>query len=347
MPSSAAWNASARPRFGSATLTEEFVDIEGENRGIYWRWAGMIIEDDPFGVGLNNWSYAVSKTYGARVGFGYEDYDDIKNAPEKADLPSIRYAPPAHALAALTLGGNPLHLASLVPLPLVCLFIGWATHNDLAFDSTAIWLHLVSGTRGVADRLGRMFPSVLIGIPVIAIGSVLTTAVFGDWAVLPSVAALSGAILVIGLGLASILLASAGLQLGMKIVSSLYLLWLAFQIARSSSVSGAAAGAKPLTFLQAAAFQWINPKAWLIAVGAISAYTAGVGAHLYLQVAIIAALSVAVSFSSSLTWAACGAAIGRWLRSPLALRLFNVLMAILLLASVLPILGEIWTQLRR
>jgi threonine/homoserine/homoserine lactone efflux protein len=154
-------------------------------------------------------------------------------------------------------------------------------------------------------------------------------------------------ILVIGLGLASILLASAGLQLGMKIVSSLYLLWLAFQIARSSSVSGGAAGAKPMTFLQAAAFQWINPKAWLIAVGAISAYTAGVGAHLYLQVAIISAMSVAVSFSSSLTWAACGAAIGRWLRSPLALRLFNVLMAILLLASVVPILGEIWTQLRR
>ena len=154
-------------------------------------------------------------------------------------------------------------------------------------------------------------------------------------------------ILVIGLGLASILLASAGLQLGMKIVSALYLLWLAFQIARSSSVSGGAAGARPMTFLQAAAFQWVNPKAWLIAVGAISAYTAGVGAHLYLQVAIIAALSVAVSFSSSLTWAACGAAIGRWLRAPVALRAFNVLMAILLLASVLPILGEIWAQLRR
>ena len=154
-------------------------------------------------------------------------------------------------------------------------------------------------------------------------------------------------ILVIGLGLASILLASAGLQLGMKIVSSLYLLWLAFQIARSSSVSGGAAGTRPMTFLQAAAFQWINPKAWLIAVGAISAYTAGVGAHLYLQVAIIAALSVAVSFSSSLTWAAGGAAIRRWLRAPAALRLFNVLMAVLLLASVLPILGEIWAELRR
>ncbi|MDO8539910.1 MAG: O-antigen ligase family protein [Opitutaceae bacterium] len=91
-------------RFGSATIKEEFVDIEGENRGIYWRWAKMIVDDDPFGVGLNNWSYAVSKTYGARVGFWYEDYDDIKVAPEKADIPSHRYAPPAHALAALTLG---------------------------------------------------------------------------------------------------------------------------------------------------------------------------------------------------------------------------------------------------
>lgn len=91
-------------RFGSATLREEYMDIEGENRGVYWRWARMIIDDDPFGVGLNNWSYAVSKTYGPRLGFFYEDYDDIKVTPEKADLPSIRYAPPAHALLALTLG---------------------------------------------------------------------------------------------------------------------------------------------------------------------------------------------------------------------------------------------------
>jgi ABC-2 type transport system permease protein len=86
----------------------------------------------------------------------------------------------------------------------VCLFLGWSIHNDLAYDSTAVWLHLVSGTRGTADRIGRMFPPVLIGIPVIAIGSVATTIVFGDWAVLPSVAALSGAILVIGLGLSSL-----------------------------------------------------------------------------------------------------------------------------------------------
>jgi ABC-2 type transport system permease protein len=110
---------------------------------------------------------------------------------------------PVCVIVALTLGGNPLHLAALVPLPLVCLFLGWTIHNDVAFDSTAIWLHLVSGTRGFADRLGRMFPPVLVGIPVIAIGSVVTTAVFGDWAVLPAIAALCGSILVIGLGLSS------------------------------------------------------------------------------------------------------------------------------------------------
>ena len=111
---------------------------------------------------------------------------------------------PVFVIVALAVAGLPLHYVSLVPLPLVCLFLGWTIHNDLAYDSTAIWLHLVSGTRGVADRVGRMFPAVLVGIPVIAMGSVATAAAFGDWAVLPSVAALSGAILVIGLGLSSV-----------------------------------------------------------------------------------------------------------------------------------------------
>lgn len=111
---------------------------------------------------------------------------------------------PVFVIVALTVAGLPVHYVSLVPLPLVCLFLGWTIHNDIAYDSTAIWLHLVSGTRGIADRAGRMFPPVLVGIPVIAVGSIVTAWVFGDWTVLPSVAALSGAILVIGLGLSSV-----------------------------------------------------------------------------------------------------------------------------------------------
>ena len=153
-------------------------------------------------------------------------------------------------------------------------------------------------------------------------------------------------LLLIGLGLATVLLASTGLQLGMKILSCLYLLWLALQIAKSAPVKAGKGDGKPLNFLQAAAFQWVNPKAWLIAVGAISAYTAGTGTHLYGQVAIIAVMSVAVTFLSTLTWTVFGAAIGRFLRAPIALTLFNLAMALLLLGSIVPILSEIWEQVR-
>ena len=153
-------------------------------------------------------------------------------------------------------------------------------------------------------------------------------------------------VLLAGLGLASILLASPLLQLVMKTVSCAYLLWLAFQIARSASAKSGSGGGKPLTFLQAAAFQWVNPKAWLMVVSAISAYTAGRGLQLYLQVAILAVICVIVTFLSTLTWAAFGAAIGRWLRAPLALHLFNLFMALLLVGSTVPILLEIWHDLK-
>ncbi|MEI7791078.1 MAG: LysE family translocator [Alphaproteobacteria bacterium] len=152
-------------------------------------------------------------------------------------------------------------------------------------------------------------------------------------------------IFLVGLGLASILLASPLLQLGMKSVSCAYLLWMAFQIARSDSTKESRGKDRPLTFLQAAAFQWINPKAWLMAVGAISAYTTASG-RLYLEVAIIAAVSLVVSIFSTLTWAAFGAGIRRWLRSHTALRLFNIAMALSLVASMAPILLEIAQALK-
>jgi threonine/homoserine/homoserine lactone efflux protein len=147
-------------------------------------------------------------------------------------------------------------------------------------------------------------------------------------------------ILLVGLGLASILLASPRLQLAMKVISCAYLLWLAVQIGLSRSTGEATSG-KPMSFLAAAAFQWINPKAWLYAIGAISAYTSGSGAQLYTQVIIIALLNIAVSLASTTTWTAFGAGIRRFLHTPGKLRLFNLLMALLLMGSVVPILLEI------
>lgn len=150
----------------------------------------------------------------------------------------------------------------------------------------------------------------------------------------------------VGLGLAAVLLASPRLQLAMKIVSCAYLLWLALQIARSAGMAGAASRGRPMTFLQACAFQWINPKAWLTAVGAISAYTAGRGAQLYWQVTILALICLVVAVPATFIWAAFGAGIRKWLRAPKALQAFNVLMALLLVASVVPILIEIGDALR-
>jgi hypothetical protein len=97
------WDSLAS-RYMSASLKEEYLDEQNEGRGVYWRWAAAIVEDHPYGVGLNNWSYYVSKIYGPQLGYAYEDYDEIKVEPQMADLPSIRFAAPAHSLAALTIG---------------------------------------------------------------------------------------------------------------------------------------------------------------------------------------------------------------------------------------------------
>jgi hypothetical protein len=91
-------------RFGQASLEQEFLDENSQGRGMYLRQARAIVEDRFFGVGLNNWSYWISKKYGATLGERYEDYDDIEYSPSKEILPSINYAAPAHNLGALTIG---------------------------------------------------------------------------------------------------------------------------------------------------------------------------------------------------------------------------------------------------
>ncbi|HEY6167776.1 MAG TPA: O-antigen ligase family protein [Verrucomicrobiae bacterium] len=93
-----------KARFGEATLREEYLDENVEGRGMYLRLAWAIVSERPLGVGLNNWSYWVSKSYGARLDLKYEDYDDIEASPSKLALPSIHYAAPAHSLGALTVG---------------------------------------------------------------------------------------------------------------------------------------------------------------------------------------------------------------------------------------------------
>lgn len=111
---------------------------------------------------------------------------------------------PVIAVIALSVAGVPGEFVSLLPLPVMCLFLGWSMHNDVAYDGTAIWLHVASGTRGIHDRIGRLVPVVVVGVPLLVVGSVVTGIAHGDWSVLPAVVGVGVALLFSGLGLSSV-----------------------------------------------------------------------------------------------------------------------------------------------
>ncbi len=94
---------------------------------------------------------------------------------------------------------------ALLPLPVMCLFLSWSVHNDVAYDNTAIWLHVASNVSGAADRLGRAVPALLLGTLLIAIGAPISAELYGDATVLPSMIGVSACILLSGLGLSSVL----------------------------------------------------------------------------------------------------------------------------------------------
>jgi hypothetical protein len=98
-----AW-PSVMERYHQATLEDEYFDAQGESRGYYFRQAAVILRANPFGIGLNNWSYWVSKEYGKDLGMQYENYDGLLYAPPTEITPNFRFAAPAHNLGVLTAG---------------------------------------------------------------------------------------------------------------------------------------------------------------------------------------------------------------------------------------------------
>jgi len=148
-------------------------------------------------------------------------------------------------------------------------------------------------------------------------------------------------VLAVGLGLGAIFETWPGLYALLKYAGAAYLLYLAWVIATSGPVDeGEVARGAPITFLQAAAFQWVNPKGWVMAVGAISAYAA-VAAFPY-NVMLIAFLFGALGILSSVTWVVLGQTLRRLLRHQRAVRIFNLVMALALVASLWPIFADAW-----
>jgi threonine/homoserine/homoserine lactone efflux protein len=143
-------------------------------------------------------------------------------------------------------------------------------------------------------------------------------------------------LLAVGLGLGAVLHTVPALYTGLKFAGGAYLLWIAWKIGSSRSLSEGKMSAAPMSFLSAAAFQWINPKAWVMAVTAMATYT---NPDLYIVSVLIVGLAFAlVNVPSVSTWAGFGSALRDWLSDPARLKWFNITMALLLVLSLWPML---------
>ena len=144
-------------------------------------------------------------------------------------------------------------------------------------------------------------------------------------------------VVAVGLGLGGLFRAFPEIHIILKSLGCAYILWMAWKIATAGGMGGAGAKpGKPFTFLQAAGFQWVNPKAWMMAVGAAAAYTSAGGSD-YLEIALIALIFLVVCIPSISIWTLFGVAIGKMLTASKWLRIFNAVMALLLAAPLLPV----------
>jgi len=144
-------------------------------------------------------------------------------------------------------------------------------------------------------------------------------------------------LLAVGFGIGAVLTAFPALHTGLKIAGAAYLLYLAWKIAMTRSFrTDDDAKSRPMTFLEAAAFQWVNPKAWVMAVTAMAVYSNP--AAPLLSVVLIGLIFGLVNLPSVSTWAGFGTALRGFLSDPARLKWFNSAMGLLLAATLWPML---------
>ncbi|TIW21588.1 MAG: LysE family translocator [Mesorhizobium sp.] len=144
-------------------------------------------------------------------------------------------------------------------------------------------------------------------------------------------------LLAVGFGLGAVLTAFPALHTALKIAGAAYLLYLAWKIAMSRSMSDKnGAEARPMRFIDAAAFQWVNPKAWVMAITAMAVYTNP--DYPFVSVALISIAFAIVNLPSVSVWAGFGTALRGFLSDPVRLKWFNIAMGVLLAATLWPML---------
>lgn len=140
----------------------------------------------------------------------------------------------------------------------------------------------------------------------------------------------------VGFGLGTVFIAFPALQTILKYVGAAYLIYLAWQIGTAEPEAPEQDnGRGPMTFWGAALFQWVNAKGWVMVIGTITAYAA-IAAFPW-NILIQTAVSLAMGTVSTVAWTLFGTALRPILTSPRAVRAFNIVMAILLLASLYPV----------
>lgn len=143
-------------------------------------------------------------------------------------------------------------------------------------------------------------------------------------------------LLAVGFGLGVLLETTPWLHAALKAAGGAYLLYLAWRIAFSRALGEARAAAQPLSFGGAALFQWVNPKAWVMALAAMAAYTS---ADDYAWSIVVVGMAIAtVGLPCVSVWAGFGTALRAWLSDPLRLRWFNAAMGVALVLSLWPML---------
>ena len=160
---------------------------------------------------------------------------------------------------------------------------------------------------------------------------------FGLGRTLPHLLGISMGVLAIvalvDIGLMALLDVIPGLKSTLDILSTLYLLWLASKIARARPLERIDAGVRPLSFAQATLFQLVNPKVWATGLSAVTLFAAD---RAFLSLVTVAVTLSAAGLGSNTLWAAAGTVFQSWLQAGWRLRVFNVLMAAALVASLVP-----------
>jgi threonine/homoserine/homoserine lactone efflux protein len=151
-------------------------------------------------------------------------------------------------------------------------------------------------------------------------------------------------LIAVGMGISQLFERVPSLMLWLKILGVIYLTYLAFKIAitpiKSTDEPSSAQIAKPFTFVQALLFQWVNPKAWIMSVGAVATYTV-TGSDYMTQIFIISSLFVIFGSPCTVAWLGFGKALKRFLSQSSYQRVFNVCMALVLMASLYPVVGDL------